>query len=60
VRAGVSRDFVAKVEQGRVSPGLLLLYHLADGLGVPLGEMFGDGLPTSWQRRLPPGGSANP
>lgn len=51
MRSGVSRDFVAKVEQGRVSPGLLRIWELADGLEIPVAEFFTEGLPASWSRR---------
>lgn len=50
-RSGVSRDFIAKVEQGRVSPGLLRIWELADGLGISLPELFGEDLPPSWTQR---------
>lgn len=50
-RAGISRDFLAKVEQGRSSPGLLRIWEIADALEVAPAELFGEGLPASWQRR---------
>lgn len=58
VRSGLSRDFVAKVELGKMSPGLLRVWDLADGLEVGLAELFSDGLPASWaHRRQRPMGS---
>lgn len=51
VRSGLSRDFVAKVELGKMSPGLLRVWDLADGLEVGLAELFSDGLPASWTPR---------
>lgn len=58
-RSGLSRDFIAKVEQGRVSPGLLRVWELADGLEITMAELFGEDLPLSWdRRRRPPGMSS--
>jgi transcriptional regulator with XRE-family HTH domain len=37
-RAGLSRDYIARLEQGRVSPGLLPLWDLADAFGIRLVE----------------------
>jgi transcriptional regulator with XRE-family HTH domain len=47
-RASLSRDYIAKLEQGRMSPGLLPLWQLADALDINLSELFGDGLPAGW------------
>ena len=52
-RAGLSRDFIAKVEQGRVSPGLLRLWEIADALEISPAELFTEGLPSSWGFRAP-------
>ena len=52
-RSGLSRDFIAKVEQGRTGPGLLRVWELADGLDITLGELFSEGLPPSWAHRRP-------
>jgi transcriptional regulator with XRE-family HTH domain len=50
-RSGMSRDFVARVEQGRTSPGLLRMWELADGLEIGMADFFGEGLPPSWGRQ---------
>ncbi len=47
-RAGLSRDYIARLEQGRVSPGLLPLWEIADAFGIRLAELVDDGLPRSW------------
>jgi transcriptional regulator with XRE-family HTH domain len=47
-RAGLSRDYIARLEQGRVSPGLLPLWEIADAFGIRLSELVDEGLPRSW------------
>jgi transcriptional regulator with XRE-family HTH domain len=57
-RAGLSRDYIARLEQGRVSPGLLPLWDLADAFEIRLAELLDEGLPRSWSptrsRQRPP------
>lgn len=48
-RAGLSRDYVARLEQGRVTPGLMRLWEIADALEIPLADLFGEGLPAAWR-----------
>jgi transcriptional regulator with XRE-family HTH domain len=59
-RAGFSRDYVAKLESGRMSPGLLRLWDLADALGIRLPELFENDLPESWAGLRSPGGRRPP
>jgi transcriptional regulator with XRE-family HTH domain len=49
-RAGLSRDYIAKLEQGRMSPGLLRLWEIADAFDIHLAELFEEGLPASWSK----------
>jgi transcriptional regulator with XRE-family HTH domain len=46
--SGLTRDYIAKLEAGRMSPGLLRLWDIADALGIQLPELLGDKLPESW------------
>ena len=57
-RAGLSRDYIAKLEQGRMNPGLLSLLDIADAFDIPVSELLADGLPTSWARSTPNRGPA--
>ena len=42
-RANLSKSFISKVERGAVSISIAALSRLADGLGVPMGEIFDTG-----------------
>ena len=52
-RAGLSSDYVARLEQGRVTPGLMRLWEIADALEIPLSDLFNEGLPTAWRHGRP-------
>lgn len=39
-RAGVSRDELIEIEEGRVHPSCFILCQLAAGLGLTLGELI--------------------
>jgi putative transcriptional regulator len=39
-RAGVTRQTVMNIELGRTHPSILLVYRLADVLGVPVTDLF--------------------
>jgi transcriptional regulator with XRE-family HTH domain len=48
-RSGISRDHLARIEQGRASAGVVVLHKIAAGLGIGVEELFADGLPSSWE-----------
>lgn len=37
---GMARSYFAEIEVGKRNPSLLNLQKIADGLGVPIGELF--------------------
>lgn len=39
-KSGVSSDFISQIERGLNSPSLDTIQKLADGLGVPIEELF--------------------
>ncbi len=39
-KSGVSSDFISQLERGLNSPSLDTIQKLADGLGVPIEELF--------------------
>lgn len=55
-KAGLSAQYIARLEQGRMSPGLLRLWDLADALGIRPAELLEEDFPASWKVELPAGG----
>jgi transcriptional regulator with XRE-family HTH domain len=45
-RSGVSRSMISVIERGQTNPTAVVLDRLASALGVSLGELFGEALPT--------------
>lgn len=42
-RSGVPRTYIADLEGGRRNPSVATLLRIANGLGLPLRELFGPG-----------------
>ena len=49
LQAGLTRSYVARLEGGRISPGLLRVWDLAEALGVSLPELLGEEEPESFK-----------
>lgn len=54
---GLHRTEIGRIEQGAVEPRLSTLVILADGLGVPVGELLG-GLWVPQERKPAPNGQS--
>lgn len=39
-KSGISNEFISRVERGLAAPSLLSLRRIADGLAIPIGELF--------------------
>lgn len=56
-KAGLSAQYIARLEQGRMSPGLLRIWDLADALAIRPAELLEEGFPLSWTTERPTEGS---
>jgi transcriptional regulator with XRE-family HTH domain len=46
-QAGVSKSMLSQIERGQANPTVAVVWRLATALGVPLGELLGDGKPAA-------------
>lgn len=44
--AGIARSYMSKLERGKANPSIEAVAQLADGLGVPVADLFSIGTPT--------------
>ncbi|MGH7438914.1 MAG: helix-turn-helix domain-containing protein [Polyangiaceae bacterium] len=50
--AGLSPNYVARLERGELGPSLFVAHLLARTLGVEIGELCGASQPTTGRRRI--------
>ena len=53
-RAGLSTSYIARLEKGRISPGLIRVWDLADALDLTLLDLLAEGYPHAWISGRPP------